>query len=427
MLFCGSRLCGRLCVKLVVLTAMAVPVSHALTHCSWESPRARDSLDKIRQKSLAQLPSPDDATDLKESSLKAKQKYGSISTGSVNFEPPVTGTRTRCSAVCSRYPRNKALVLVLVLNFIGSYGFGAAITGILTIFNTNTKTSFLEEKNMNLYKLQCLIFQHCASYMFYPIAGFIADVYVGRYKMIRISLFFLWLAYAMITISFIYEETSTIIHPTLLVALLRVIAFLLLCVGGGGFVAVIIPFGVDQLQGASSTEISSYFHFFYFGRNLAMACGIFVYCSLTYLIHKNYSQQEAMFYSVQSLVTMAVLTAGILLNRFLNHWYFKDKQRENPVKLVARVLCFAALVKRRTPGYRRAFRYGEERKPRTELAKYEYDGKFSSENVEDVKAFCRICLILISLSPALSATTAVSGTACVPQFILSQYSLPQAN
>ena len=86
---------------------------------------------------------------------------------------------------------------------------------------------------------------------------------------------------------------------------------------------------------------------------------------------------------------------------------FQNRPGENPVKLVLRVLCFAAFVKRHIPVRRRAFRYSEERKKRIDLAKVEYDGEFSSEKVEDVKAFCRICLILFTLTPALSATPAV--------------------
>ena len=42
-----------------------------------------------------------------------------------------------------------------------------------------------------------------------------------------------------------------------------------------------------------------------------------------------------------------------------------------------RVVYYAATVKRGIARYRRAFRYGEERKPRIELAKEEFDGIFT--------------------------------------------------
>ena len=75
-----------------------------------------------------------------------------------------------------------------------------------------------------------------------------------------------------------------------------------------------------------------------------------------------------------------------------------DHDHKNPLKLIVNVLCYAATVKRSVPIYRRSFRYGEERKKRIELAKSNYDGIFTSEEVEDVKTFFRICLVILSLS-----------------------------
>ena len=60
------------------------------------------------------------------------------------------------------------------------------------------------------------------------------------------------------------------------------VAFLFVSIGGGAFEATIVPFGVDQLQGASSTEISSYFYSFYASTNLGILIGMCVLCSLTH-------------------------------------------------------------------------------------------------------------------------------------------------
>ena len=286
------------------------------------------------------------------------------------------------------------------------YAFGAAITGIL-------HTSQSDQPVSEVFKFLHIFLQYCANRMFYPLAGFIADVYVGRYRMIRFSIILLWIGYAIITVSFVLEDLRhDMIKDNIVVRVLRCVAFLFISAGGGGFEATIIPFGVDQLQGASSAEISSYFHFLYFGRNLGMVCGIFVYCVVSYVTEQltvpAISKMQK-YEAFQPLIIMVILTVGILLNICLNHWYFKDRQRENPVKLVLKVLWYAAFVKRGIPVRRRAFRYGEEKKPRIELAKVEYDGKFSAESVEDVKAFCRICFIMIALAPALSSITAVSS------------------
>ncbi|CAI8041664.1 hypothetical protein GBAR_LOCUS23135 [Geodia barretti] len=131
---------------------------------------------------------------------------------------------------------------------------------------------------------------------------------------------------------------------------------------------------------------------------------------------------EQLYRVVQPLVTTVTLTVGLILMICFHHWFFKNTLWENPVKLIARVLCYAATVKRHLPVRNRAFRYGEERKRRIELAKMTYDGKFPDEKVEDVKAFCRILLILLTLTPAMFSINGVS----IPYLTMTVTLLPCA-
>ena len=115
-------------------------------------------------------------------------------------------------------------------------------------------------------------------------------------------------------------------------------------------------------------------------------------------------------YSVfEPLVTTVILSVGLILMICFHHWFFKNTLWENPVKLIAKILCYTATVKRHLPVRNRAFRYGEERKNRIELAKITYDGKFPDEKVEDVKAFCRILFILLTLFPTFFCKSSVSS------------------
>ena len=226
--------------------------------------------------------------------------------------------------------------------------------------------------------------------------------------MIRAALCVLFIGYFIVVVSFLLKgqlpKTNGVTFD-----IVHVIAFILISAGSGAFESSIIPFGVDQLEGASSEEISSYFYYCYFTRNLGIGLGLLVYGLVSFIILKlSHSDDSNSVYSVfQPFVTVVILTLGVLLHQCLSHWYFKNRPGENPVKLVLKVLCYAAFVKRHIPVRRRAFRYGEEKKKRIDLAKVEYDGEFSGEKVEDVKAFCRICLILFTLIPAHSALRAV--------------------
>lgn len=87
---------------------------------------------------------------------------------------------------------------------------------------------------------------------------------------------------------------------------------------------------------------------------------------------------------------------------------FQDRQRENPLREVANIVFYAATVKDSPPVNRRAFRYGESRKRRIERAKSRYDGIYTSEEVEDVKTFCKIVLVQFSLGLCFMTYTGVS-------------------
>ena len=395
---------------------------------SWGRRRPRDSLEKIRERkdsvphvSCQPLPQirnfsvqDSDGTDDDEQTLSLPV-----------LRPPINR-----NVVCERYPKGKASLLVFLLNVIVIYAYGAAITGIVDIFqkeNNEANGKKLPIDNTSLHFIK-LLFEYCISRISFPVTGFIADVYIGRWRMIYLSLFLLLTGYVIIAVGFTVEGQSSVDTPLLLKNFINGIGFLFLCVGGGAFEATIIPFGVDQLQGASSAEISSYFYSFYFSRNLGMGSGLVVSAILSYAgntlidIQEIPKELEQLYRVVQPLVTTVTLTVGLILMICFHHWFFKNTLWENPVKLIARILCYAATVKRHLPVRNRAFRYGEERKRRIELAKMTYDGKFPDEKVEDVKAFCRILLILLTLTPAMFSINGVS----IPYLTMTVTLLPCA-
>ena len=385
---------------------------------SWGTRRPRDSLERMRQrgKSVTQTfcrPFP-------QTRNVSVQESDEDRADEESFSMAIPRHPISRNIVCERYPKGKASLLVFLLNVIVIYAYGAAITGILDIFRFEDRR-MAEGKHMHLSKVERnsfhfikLLLQYCISRIFYPLTGFIADVYIGRWRMIHLSVLLLLTGYVTLAISFTLGGLSGLHLPWCWESAINGVAFLLLSIGGGAFEATIIPFGVDQLQGASSSEISSYFYFFYFSRNLGMGGGIVVSCFISYVDIRISNIEGVPLYNVQysafqPLVTTAILTVGLILMICLNHWFFKNTLWENPVKLIAKILCYAATVKRHLPVRNRAFRYGEERKKRIELAKVTYDGKFPDEKVEDVKAFCRIFFIIISLTPALFAINAVSA------------------
>lgn len=291
-------------------------------------------------------------------------------------------------------------MLVLVMLVIERYMLYGAVDQVLSLIpelhnssNTEGFSSFLR-----------IFLFYCVSRLFYPIGGFLADVYMGRCRVIHLSLWLYWIAFALLTIATILQELGlghSTIYSTIYNHVLPITAFVFLILASGGFESTLIPFGADQMEAASSSEISSYFYWYYTAIQVGPLLNIVVNSVISTWVpaHKG---------TLQVFADLVVATFGLVLHNLLQHWYFKNALRENCIKLVLKVLWYAARVKRRMPQYRRAFRYGEGKIRRIELAKRQYDGKFSGDQVEDVKTFCMVCLILFCLGGYFFSQAGVS-------------------
>ena len=245
---------------------------------------------------------------------------------------------------------------------------------------------------------------YCVSRIFYPVGGFIADVYMGRCRVIHMSLWLYWIAFAFLTVAHILQGLHNELHnaSVLYTHILPIAAYVFMILAAGGFEPTLIPFGADQLEAAGSNELSSYFYWYYFSIQIGTLLNIFVDSGLSMLPPAQTAD------TMQVLATIIVTTCGLVLHMTLEHWYFKNIVGENCIKLVAKVLWYAARVKRRMPQYRRAFRYGEGKIKRIDLAKRRYDGIFSGDQVEDVKTFCLLCLIIFCLCGYFFSQSGVS-------------------
>ena len=87
-----------------------------------------------------------------------------------------------------------------------------------------------------------------------PLAGWLADVHFGRYKVIRWSMWIMWVGLMLATISSIVAQLADHSYSKVF-ELLTVVFFSIATIGFGGYAGNIIQFGMDQLQDASTTEI----------------------------------------------------------------------------------------------------------------------------------------------------------------------------
>lgn len=312
--------------------------------------------------------------------------------------------------IVNRHPRGKSASLVLLILFFETLAFFGALNGVkqlLPIRSTSTGSSCFDNSSSSNHDIESFLLSllyGSAGRVFYPITGVIADSYLGRYRVIHIGLWLLWIGFATNSLSFSFLHSL----PMSIRTIAAVLSISLFSAGTASVEAILIPFGVDQLdQGASSDELSSFFYYYIMARNagamVAIIVLVVIFDGINFSVISEIDKcidselNTEVPYAIQSLLAVMAITIALLILFCMKSRFYQDRQHTNALKLIYQVTSFAATVKRHIPQVNRAFRYGEGRKARIELAKREYDGIFSSEEVEDVKTFFRVLLFILSL------------------------------
>ena len=267
----------------------------------------------------------------------------------------------------------------------------------------------------DIAKSGTIIFFSCkaASYILYPLLGWMADVCFTRYSFLLLSFI------ATILCSILGIVTSALVlvfpqdflifyYPGGLVIIVGVVAL-------GLFESTAIQFGMDQMLEASSDKLSTFIHWYYWSSslgNLVILCIIYAvqiyYHQCTSKLEVSLANNTIPFllgYQIDIANTTILFSVGLQLmcactglcvlvryKRQLNI----DRTGEHPLKLIYRVLRYA--WNHTCPENRSAFTYWEEDiPPRIDLGKLKYGGPFTTEEVEDTKTFFRIILLLLSL------------------------------
>ena len=169
-----------------------------------------------------------------------------------------------------------------------------------------------------------------------------------------------------------------------------VVAFMCVTIGSPGLIVNAIPFGTDQMLGASSEEISSFIH--------CMVCLGYVHWHSQWLLC---GKRLALYWHgrrpssscVHALCCSSFITCSLLCR----NWLVIEPVSQNPLKSIYSVLKYAATHKH--PARRSALTYWEEDIPsRIDLGKSKYGGPFTTEQVEDVKTFFHLLVVGIAIS-----------------------------
>ena len=309
---------------------------------------------------------------------------------------------------------SKAAILILLWTAVIGIVYHAVIECSLLLFSVNS----IREKNVST--LASIPFAILAlSMMFYPLSGFLADVCCGRFRTIMASLIivtisiFLLFCTSLLLSLFYYKLVSpgVLTHPLLvgirqLSYFLFVIAMLIFMFGLIGYQANFIQLGLDQLLEAPSEYLALFVHWAKWINNATATVTMPLYsllfaCNVFDINHGIKTYFEIIYFflfagiNAVCFITMIVL---LVLSARKSHWFYYEPGQHNPYKTVLKTLNYVR--KHKYPLQRSAFTYCDYVIPtRFDFAKERFGGPFTTEQVEDVKSFLRILLILLVLGP----------------------------
>ncbi|KAI3912654.1 hypothetical protein MKX01_009624 [Papaver californicum] len=243
----------------------------------------------------------------------------------------------------SQYGGWKSASRVLVIDCVDAFVFFGIVSNLITYltdqFGQSTATA---AQNVNIWV--------GVVFMLPLLIGFIADSYLGRFRIVLVSSCFCILGLALLTLSTLNDSVKLIdcvnkakddifcASPSSLQVSFFFFSLYLVAIGSAGYATCAPAFGADQFDGRNPNEIkskSSFFNWWQIGISVGGTC------SNTIL---NYIQDNLGWglgfgiLCISSIVALIVFLSGIKTYRYS----VIDEERENPLSGVAEVLVAAA-------------------------------------------------------------------------------------
>ena len=298
-----------------------------------------------------------------------------------------------CRSCCVGCVCSKGVLLLLTWSvLIHSFGYYAYF-------------QFLSSVSSFLYLFIAVSVVQAVVYLLYPVAGLMGEVCLSRYKLMIVgtilALIGTVIAVPTVTMAVFNKEdyfeckNSECLDYLLLGP--ACIGLVIYQFGLGLFESNAIQFGTDQLQFASNEKLSVFVNWYFWSLHIINS-----FIPLTYFVgfgfyvslvdDKHYIYIGSVVFGVFSFVLVFIML--FCCCGCHSHLTMEPVGCINPVKHIFKVLNYARHHSQ--PVFRSAFTYGEV-PSRLDLAKNRYGGPFTTEEVEDVKTFGRIMLILTSL------------------------------
>ena len=221
------------------------------------------------------------------------------------------------------------------------------------------------------------------SLLLMPVAGWLGDTWIGRYRVIISGSLLSIVAHWTILIAFVMLQFNWTPIPALVVLC---IAMPVSFIGTGSIMIAMLPFTIDQMIGASSEAISGAIQWIWWGYSIANLAQQLLLCLPVVISTPQLTDIQAAVSLAMATFSMSLILVTDCLFHHKLEVHFKPS---SPLKTAFRVLNYARKTK--YPERRSALTYIDEEEPsRLDYGKHKFGGPFTEEEVEDVKTILRV-------------------------------------
>ena len=322
--------------------------------------------------------------------------------------PTRAGIKRSCRIRCLT---SKPVVFILALNALVCYAFFGLTQK--AVVQSVLKDTMIESRSGLIAVIQQGL-EFGIAYLCYPLGGLLADVYVGRHLTMKICLLIVWLANAVFSLSAAFGSnlagSAGAAEKSALLTWLPAVCLVVNSIGGGVFQISLLVFGGDQLCDAPSDVVSSYIYWVYWTKNLGGFLGWLLYTGVAIMQPLDTDIKQLNFVpALQPMLAVIALTAALVFDMCTSKHYDVEHKNTNPIRLICGVIRNSKQW-RRPPPFMSAFRYGEDPPSGLDFARQHHGGRYTDEEVEDVRTFGRVMVFILSLSAFLLPYNGVSIT-----------------
>ena len=277
---------------------------------------------------------------------------------------------------------SKAALMVLIWNMLINTMFGS-LSNLYLLFHLSDMANLPIEVITDILPMTALVLSALLS-------GWLADTYLGHYRMAKIGLILIFTSAVLLCLLVVAMEISEVELSMILRAFLYSVTASL-TTGSAAVLLVNLPqVGLDQMPDCTTESITSFITWYI----ASFFTGFWIGDIASTVGFACVGKDFVIVFNLFPIVLLAfVLISDIFLT---SKWLILAPKSHQSLKTVYRVLKFAKQHK--APVNRSALTYWEEEiPPRIDLGKSRYGGPFTTEQVEDVKTLFRILVITIPL------------------------------